>query len=55
VNVRQAIPKDAIPSIDAPAFGADYFGDPDDLKIVVEADTDSAPPRTYPIRVLHYH
>jgi len=55
MNVRQVVPKDAIPSIDDPTFGADYFGDPDDLVIVVETEADSVPPRAYPIRVLHYH
>ncbi|EMA53326.1 MULTISPECIES: DUF3179 domain-containing protein [Halococcus] len=55
MNVRQVVPKDAIPSIDDPAFDTDYFGDPDDLVIVVESDAASVPPRAYPIRVLHYH
>jgi hypothetical protein len=55
VNVRQVIPKDAIPSIDAPAFSSEYCGDLDDQVIVIESDTDSDPPRAYPIRVLHYH
>jgi len=51
MNVRSVLPKDAIPSIDDPAFADDYFGDPEDEMLVVDAD----PPRAYPIRVLSYH
>jgi hypothetical protein len=51
MNVRQVLPRDAIPSVDDPAFGADYDGDGDEEVIVVEGD----PPRAYPIRYLHYH
>jgi hypothetical protein len=51
MNVQQVIPKDAIPSIDDPEFGEEYFGDADDQVLVVE----SSPPRAYPIRILHYH
>jgi len=53
VKVRDVLPRDAIPSIDDPAFGPDYFGDPDDEVIVVEAD--DVPARAYPVRVLSYH
>jgi len=53
VNVRRLLPRDAIPSIDEPAFGAAYFGDPDDEVVVVEPE--SGPARAYPLRVLHYH
>ncbi|MFB6151786.1 MAG: DUF3179 domain-containing protein [Haloarculaceae archaeon] len=51
MNVQNVLPRDAIPSIDDPAFGPDYFGDPDDEVIVVDGD----PARAYPIRVLSYH
>jgi hypothetical protein len=53
VNVRDVLPRDAIPSIDDPAFGPDYFGDPDDEVVVV--DLDGVPARAYPIRILGYH
>ncbi len=52
MNVRQVLPPDAIPSVDDPAFGPDYFGEPDDDVIVVEFGSHS---RAYPIRILHYH
>jgi hypothetical protein len=51
VNVQSVLPRDAIPSIDDPAFGTAYFGDADDEVIVVDGD----PPRAYPIRILSYH
>ncbi len=51
VNVRQVIPRDAIPSIDDPTFGPDYFGDDNDDVIVL----DSTPPKAYPVRILDYH
>jgi len=51
MNVVDVLPRDAIPGIDDPEFGPEYFGDPDDEVIVVEAD----PPRAYPIRILSYH
>lgn len=51
MNVRDVLPRDAIPSIDAPSFGTAYFGDGDDEVIVVEDD----PPRAYPVRILGYH
>ena len=51
MEVRDVLPRDAIPSIDDPSFGADYFGTGDDEVLVVEAD----PPRAYPIRVLSHH
>jgi hypothetical protein len=52
VNVRQVIPRDAIPSVDDPSFGSSYDGDPDDMVVAVES-----PGRTrgYPIRYLNYH
>lgn len=51
MNVESVLPRDAIPSIDDPAFGVEYRGDPGDEVIVVDAD----PPRAYPIRILSYH
>jgi hypothetical protein len=48
MDIRDVLPRDAIPSIDEPAFGATYFGEPDDRVIVVEG-------RAYPVRVLSYH
>ena len=53
MNVQNVLPRDAIPSIDDPAFGPGYFGDPDDEVIVVEAG--DAPARAYPVRMLSYH
>ncbi|MFC4451354.1 DUF3179 domain-containing protein [Halorussus aquaticus] len=52
MNVRQVVPRDAIPSIDDPVFGTEYFGEPDDEMIVVERDGDA---RAYPVRILNYH
>jgi hypothetical protein len=52
VNVRQVIPRDAIPSVDAPTFEKAYDGDPDDQVVVVESPQR---PRAYPIRYLHHH
>jgi hypothetical protein len=51
VNVQDVLPRDAIPSVDDPAFGPEYFGDPDDDVIVVDGD----PARAYPIRILSFH
>jgi hypothetical protein len=51
MRVRRVVPRDAIPSVDDPVFGADHAGDPGDELIVVDA----APPRAYPVRFLHYH
>lgn len=51
MNVRQVVPRDAIPSVDAPTYAATYDGDPDDEAVVVEGD----PARAYPLRYLHYH
>ncbi|WP_137286064.1 DUF3179 domain-containing protein [Halorussus salinisoli] len=52
MNVRQVIPRDAIPSVDDPEFGEGYFGDSDDEVIVVEGDETA---RAYPVRILNYH
>lgn len=51
MNVRRVIPPDAIPSIDDPTFGTDYFGELTDEVIVVEGE----PTRAYPVRILNYH
>jgi len=51
MNVRDVLPKDAIPSIDTPTFSDAYFGSDDDEVLVVDGD----PPRAYPIRILSYH
>ena len=51
VHVRQVIPRDAIPSVDDPAFGDRYDGDPGDRVVAVDGD----PPRAYPVRYLDYH
>jgi len=55
MNVVSVLPKDAIPSIDDPTFGEEYFGDPDDRVLVVEPTDDASPARAYPIRILNYH
>nr|WP_233265148.1 DUF3179 domain-containing (seleno)protein [Halomarina oriensis] len=51
MDVRQVVPRDAIPSVDDPTYEATYDGDSDDEVIVVEG----APTRAYPVRYLHYH
>jgi len=52
VNVRQVIPRDAIPSVDDPSFADRYPGEADDLVVAVEwAD----PPRAYPVQYLQFH
>ncbi|PSP90221.1 hypothetical protein BRC90_01910 [Halobacteriales archaeon QS_4_69_34] len=51
MNVREVVPRDAIPSIDDPAFAREFDGDPDEEVIVVEAE----PARAYPVRILDYH
>jgi hypothetical protein len=51
MNVRNVLSKDAIPSIDAPAFDSTYFGEPTDEVLVLAGD----PPKAYPIRVLNFH
>jgi hypothetical protein len=50
MHVNDVLPRDAIPGIDDPSFGAEYFGDPDDRVLVVDD-----PPRAYPVRLLSYH
>jgi len=51
MEVQDVLPRDAIPSIDDPSFGTDYFGDGDDEVIAVDGD----PPRAYPVRTLSHH
>jgi hypothetical protein len=50
MHVNDVLPRDAIPGIDDPSFGAEYFGDSNDRVIVVDD-----PPRAYPVRILSYH
>jgi hypothetical protein len=52
VNVRQVIPRDAIPSVDDPEFRAEYPGAADDRVVAVEG-ADRA--RAYPLRYLQFH
>jgi hypothetical protein len=52
MNVRQVLPRDAIPSVDDPSFVAEYGGDGDDEVIAVTIEGES---RAYPVRYLHYH
>ena len=55
MNVVSVLPKDAIPSIDDPTFGDEYFGEQDDEVLVVDPADDASPARAYPIRILNYH
>lgn len=52
MDVRQVVPKDAIPSVDDPEFVGDYGGAPEDeiIALTVEDET-----RGYPVRFLDYH
>ena len=52
MNVRQVIPRDAIPSVDDPLFDEAYDGGSDDLVVSVASSNGY---RAYPIRYLHYH
>jgi hypothetical protein len=51
MNVRQVIPKDAIPSVENPEFVTDH-DTPDDEVVGVDLGGDA---RAYPIRYLNYH
>lgn len=51
MNVRQVVPRDAIPSVDGPAFVDDH-PHPDDEVLGVEFGDEI---RAYPIRYLNYH
>jgi hypothetical protein len=52
MNVRQVLPKDAIPSVDDPSFGEAYEGRDGDDVIVLETGEGA---RAYPVRYLDYH
>lgn len=54
-TVVSVLPKDAIPSIDDPSFGDDYFGESDDDVLIVEPEGNAGVARAYPIRILNYH
>jgi hypothetical protein len=51
MDVRQVIPRDAIPSVENPSFGTAYPGEGEDLVVAVGGD----PPRAYPLRYLDFH
>jgi hypothetical protein len=53
MNVRQVLPRDAIPSVDDPTYEpvAEYSHDDGDEVVVLDGD----PPRAFPIRYLNYH
>ncbi|MFB6298045.1 MAG: DUF3179 domain-containing (seleno)protein [Salinirussus sp.] len=51
MTIEHVLPRDAIPSIDDPAFGDEYDGNDDDEVLVVDGD----PPRAYPLRILCGH
>lgn len=51
MEVVAVLARDAIPSIDDPEFGTEYFGETEDDVVVV----DGTPPRAYPLRILSYH
>jgi hypothetical protein len=56
MHVRSVLPKDAIPSIDDPAFAREYpFDDGDGDDEVVVLDAEDGPAKAYPVRILHYH
>jgi len=52
MNVRQVVPRDAIPSVDDPQFRREYFGDADDEVVAIERGGEA---RAYPVRILNYH
>ena len=51
MEVRDVLPKDAIPSIDDPTFAKRYDWESDDELLVVEGE----PTKAYPIRILNFH
>ncbi len=55
MNVRQVVPRDAIPSVDDPAFGTEYREDSDDRVVVVDPAESAEPARAYPLRYLNFH
>lgn len=52
MDVRQVIPRDAIPSVENPSFDDEYAGHDDDRVVVFESDDR---PRAYPLRYLQFH
>jgi hypothetical protein len=52
VEVRDVLPRDAIPSVDDPQFVPDYAGPADDEVVAVEYGGEA---RAYPVRYLNYH
>lgn len=52
MRIIQSIPRDSIPAVDDPEFGAAYTGDPDDTLIVIEGESTT---RGYPTRHLDFH
>ena len=52
MEIRDVLPRDAIPSVDDPSFRDTYEADPTDEVIVLETD---AATRAYPVRYLHFH
>jgi hypothetical protein len=52
MNVRRVLPRDAIPSVDDPTFGPDYFGGDDDDVVVLERGGEA---RAYPVGILDFH
>jgi len=50
VEIQDVLPRNAIPGVDEPSSGTNYFGDDDEV-IAVDGD----PPRAYPVRILSYH
>lgn len=53
MTIRAVLPRDAIPSIDDPEFGHEYFGDADDEVVVLSGH--GGPARAYPLRILGGH
>jgi len=51
MNVRTVLEKDAIPSVDDPAFGATHVGRDEDEVVVLEGEVAKA----YPLRILNFH
>ena len=52
MNVRQVVPRDAIPSVDDPEFGDSHAGADDDRVVALESP---GQPRAYPLRYLQFH
>ncbi|APW98448.1 hypothetical protein CHINAEXTREME_11950 [Halobiforma lacisalsi AJ5] len=51
MDVRQVVPNDAIPSVDEPTFGTDYYEGLDEDVIVIESTLS----KTYPMSILDNH